>query len=716
MTAHRPHRLPGRIAVVMAGTILVFALTLGASVLWLARALDRQARTDSVRLLDAALSTLGSEMLAVTLEYAKWDDLALAVEKRDDAWLYRNMGVTAATGQMTDLVILWGGELGQDRGWLDQSPEAGLSRLVSPATLALADRHLTESIPIGASVGVRFFVWRGSDLFAAGLARVEWTFDRTRAQSDDARIPRLLMGRRITLAEVEAIAAKTLLSDLRISRAAPKDRPMAALPGPDGVPVAWLSWEAPKPGSALLGRMLPILLPVTALAIGLGFAGVALSRRDARSLVQAQAAASAAAYTDSLTGLANRAAFTRALAEPSRRDERAVLFLDVNGFKRINDSLGHAAGDEVVVRLARRLETLAGPDCLLARIGGDEFVFLVTGSNAGFRVEWLAQAAERALASPLLVAGHRLRVQAAMGHAAQGDDALTGEELVRQADLAMYEAKRRAGGPVAFGQIMDAAGRDARAVERHLREAIGRPGELWIAYQPILTASGCALTRVEALARWTSPELGAVPPDSFVAVAERAGLIVELGRRLLHLVCDDLAAHPALRVSVNVSPLQLVAPDFVPDLLAMLRARGIDPARIEVELTEGVLVDDPELASRRVRELHEAGVATALDDFGTGFSSIGTLRQVPFRTLKIDRSFVAGLDRAPETLELLDAMILLGHALGLHVVCEGVESMAQVGTLQALGCDFVQGAGIEEPLPLGTLAARWLDEAEAAVA
>jgi EAL domain-containing protein (putative c-di-GMP-specific phosphodiesterase class I) len=264
--------------------------------------------------------------------------------------------------------------------------------------------------------------------------------------------------------------------------------------------------------------------------------------------------------------------------------------------------------------------------------------------------------------------------------------------------------------------VLDRAGCDARTVERALREALHRPGELWMAYQPVVAAQGRQLLRAEALARWTSPELGPVPPDSFIAVAERAGLIGELGRRIVHLVCDDLAAHPELRVSINVSPLQLMSPDFVQDLLDALGARGIAPSRLEVELTESVLVDDPCLAARRIGELHAAGISIALDDFGTGFSSIGTLRQLRFDALKIDRSFVTGLTGAPERLALVNAMVLLAHALGLSVVCEGVETEDEFTVLRDLGCDLVQGYAVERPLPIAALAARWLGAKTAAVA
>jgi EAL domain-containing protein (putative c-di-GMP-specific phosphodiesterase class I) len=216
------------------------------------------------------------------------------------------------------------------------------------------------------------------------------------------------------------------------------------------------------------------------------------------------------------------------------------------------------------------------------------------------------------------------------------------------------------------------------------------------------------LVRAEALARWTSAELGPVPPDRFIAVAEQAGLIVELGRRLLQLVCQDLALHPDLRVSVNISPLQLMAPDFVTSLMAELDRHGVSPDRVEVELTEAVLVDDAALAAERLSELHAAGFSTALDDFGTGHSSIGYLGSMPFDTLKIDRSFVSGIHASGKQLGLVNAMIMMAHNLRLHVVCEGVETREDLNLLHDLGCDLVQGYHLDRPLPIQVLAARWL--------
>jgi EAL domain-containing protein (putative c-di-GMP-specific phosphodiesterase class I) len=260
---------------------------------------------------------------------------------------------------------------------------------------------------------------------------------------------------------------------------------------------------------------------------------------------------------------------------------------------------------------------------------------------------------------------------------------------------------------VAFTSIIEQASRDAAIIEQGLRRALDRSGELSIAYQPIVATDG-RLARAEALARWTSPELGTVPPDRFIAVAEQAGLIVELGRQLVHLICDDLRRHPSLEVSINISPLQLMAPDFIPSIVDDLAKRGIDPSRIEVELTEAVVVDDTRLAALRLQELHRARFSTALDDFGTGYSSIGYLRQIGFDTLKIDRSFVSEIRRSAEGVAVVNGIITMAHGLGLQVVCEGIESAEELDLLRGMGCDLAQGFHLDTPLKIQLLAERWL--------
>jgi EAL domain-containing protein (putative c-di-GMP-specific phosphodiesterase class I) len=233
------------------------------------------------------------------------------------------------------------------------------------------------------------------------------------------------------------------------------------------------------------------------------------------------------------------------------------------------------------------------------------------------------------------------------------------------------------------------------------------PGELSLVYQPIVDQRG-GLVRAEALARWFSPELGAVPPDRFIPVAEQAGLIVELGRTLIKRVYDDLLLYPQLSVSLNVSSLQLLAPDFVSAVTGEIESRGIDPHRVEFELTESVVVADARLAAVRLQELRQAGFSTALDDFGIGYSSVGYLKSLGFDALKIDRSFVAEVRKSKEGFDVVKAVVLMAHSLHLRVVCEGVETAEELTLLKELGCDLLQGYFIDKPLDLETLAERWL--------
>ncbi|TNC52446.1 bifunctional diguanylate cyclase/phosphodiesterase [Rubellimicrobium rubrum] len=710
------HQLPSRIAAVMAGSILVFVLTIGVSILWMTRALDDQARDHSLHQIRSARANLLSQTRLITLDYAKWEAALPYVQAADLDWIFENIGSSATTGEAIQLAVVWGGPFPGDIGWADDGLVEPRSGLVDQATLDLAERRIAE-IAIDSYDGVEFFGWQDGALFVLAVARVEeGTGEGGSAPALD-EAARLLLGTRLTDDSLSRLGQDYLLSGLRVLHEMPATQSSLPLLGADGTPVAYLAWDMPRPGTAMLQRMLPPLLFIVLLTSGLTALGMTLVRRNAQHLVVAEYHASVAARTDAMTGLPNRAAFNEALAQPARAGERAVLFLDVNGFKRINDSIGHAAGDQVITDVARRLERLAGPGCILARIAGDEFVFVVTGPAAQPRTERLAQAVDVELGPPFSVLGHQMRLSMAMGYAVQDADGMTGDALVRQADLAMYEAKRHKGrGLVAFSTVIEQASRDASLIEQGLRRALERPGELSLAYQPIVGRDG-RLVRAEALARWTSAELGPVPAPRFIAVAEQAGLIVELGRRLFQLVCDDLAAHPGLQVSINISPLQLMAPDFIPSVVGSLQRRGIDPGRIEVELTEAVLVDDPRLAAERLEELHAAGFSTALDDFGTGYSSIGYLKQMGFGSLKIDRSFVAEVERSASAVSVVNGMIMMAHGLGLCVVCEGIENQEELDLLRRLGCDLAQGYHLGRPMHLPRLIEHWLPDGihEAAV-
>jgi diguanylate cyclase (GGDEF)-like protein len=451
--------LPGRIAAVMLGAIVVLVLASAVSILWMTQALDRQSRDHSASMVRTAFANVLGQTTLTALDYTKWIDAVGAIESLDRTWMNDNIGATALYGEVFQLGIYWGGPLPEDVGWTDDPAEQGVPGLLPQGTLDQAEAGLRK-VPLGTSEGVGFWGWRGDELHALAASRVEWIVDGAPAEPlPDAEIARFLIGQRIDEGLLGGVADSTLLRDVTISRERPSSQLSLPLLGADGQAVAHVSWQTPLAGTRMLREMLPWLLLVGALATGLVLLAMVLTRRSAHQLVLA-------ARTDALTGLPNRFAFGEVVAHPARAGERAILFLDLNGFKRINDDIGHAAGDLVIKWMAERLAPLTGPDCRVARIGGDEFVFVVTGADAGLRTADLARAVDRALAVPFVVQGHSLHLRAAMGYAVQTEDLVHGDDLVRQADLAMYEAKRHRSGPVAFGAMVDKPGREARDAHR----------------------------------------------------------------------------------------------------------------------------------------------------------------------------------------------------------------------------------------------------------
>ncbi len=708
-------QLPTRIAAVTVGTILVFVATVWASNSWLSQALDDQAQAQSIAQIQNASDNLLTQVRLTALDYAKWEAAVIEVDADNLQWIKENIGWAANTGEVVQLVVIWGGRYLSDFGWTNDDVKEERSGLLDPGTIELAEVRLSE-IPVGAYDSTEFFAWRDGSLYAISATRFELLDAQDHSLPADAEIERLIMGRHITDETLASFADSFVLTGLSVVREPPLNRPHVALMGADSQPVAYFAWDMPRPGTAMLKRMSLPLLAVVVVTSAFAAMGMALVRRNAQALVEAERRASLAAQTDDMTGLPNRVAFNDALKGSAGAGERAILFLDVNDFKRVNDSIGHQAGDQVIIQVAYRLSRLTSPRCRLARLAGDEFVFVLAGPDAETRVAELAFSVRQAMTEPFSILGNHLQLTLAMGYAVQTSADMSGDDLVRQADLAMYEAKRqRDGEPVAFGALIEEAATEARMIEMGLRSALASGGELSVVYQPIVGGDG-RLVRAEALARWTSPDLGSVPPDRFIAVAERAGLIVEVGRRLLHLICDDLMQYPELEVSVNMSTHQLMTPDFIPTLLAELKQRHIAPSRIEIELTEAVVVDNSRLAAERLAELHAAGFSTALDDFGTGYSSVGYLRKLGFDTLKIDRSFVSEIHRSAKSVAVIDGMITMAHGLDLRVVCEGIETAEDLDLLRELGCDLAQGYHLDRPMPIAALVERWLGSTDRAVA
>jgi diguanylate cyclase (GGDEF)-like protein/PAS domain S-box-containing protein len=403
---------------------------------------------------------------------------------------------------------------------------------------------------------------------------------------------------------------------------------------------------------------------------------------------------------DELTGLYNRRQLERLLTQTASHCLRTgisagLYYLDLDGFKLINDTLGHSAGDIVLQQVAGLLSGAIGKDDILARFGGDEFVIISPQSSDRAVLERNAVGLLDALSAPFYVGERELHIGASVGIVvcpADGHDAGT---LLQNADAAMYASKRQGRNRFSsFAVSMREDACDRLRIESNLRTALDS-NEIYAAFQPQHNLRTGRLVRFEVLCRWRNRELGEVGPCRFIPVAEEIGVINAIGHLMLHTACHEALrwqqAGSAVSVAVNVSPVQFARQDFVDTVIGVLSETGLDPAHLELELTEGVLIRDIEKSVSRIGRLRALGVRIAIDDFGTGFSSLGYLQRMSVDALKIDCSFVRDLDRNPQSVSMVRAIIAMARALGLRVVTEGVEAHAQAEVLRELGCDEVQG-------------------------
>ena len=423
------------------------------------------------------------------------------------------------------------------------------------------------------------------------------------------------------------------------------------------------------------------------------------------------------AHHDILTGLANRALLHQRLAEAIARARRvpdntlAVLCLDLDGFKAVNDLHGHAAGDRLLREVAARLSRSVRETDTVARLGGDEFVVVQTEHAQPEAARALAERLVAALAEPYDLGSGEAQgvVTTSIGTALFPGDGSDPDTLLHNADTALYRAKWAGkNGAAFFRPEMDRELRERRALERDLRQALAR-GEFALAWQPLSATSGDGeVTGFEVLLRWHHPERGLVPPDLFIPVAEACGAITAIGAWVLREACREAALWAApLGVAVNVSPLQAQQGDAFAEMVEQaLEASGLDPSRLVLEVTEGVLIREAERVLAALNRLKALGVGVALDDFGTGYSSLATLRAFPFDKIKIDRSFVAGMGVLAngKDVAIVQAVLGLARGLGLPVVAEGVETAAQLGTLREAGCEEVQGWLVGRPAPIESFA------------
>ncbi|WP_192563792.1 putative bifunctional diguanylate cyclase/phosphodiesterase [Pseudomonas gozinkensis] len=431
-------------------------------------------------------------------------------------------------------------------------------------------------------------------------------------------------------------------------------------------------------------------------------------------LDQARMSLQHVANYDALTNLINRRGFNQIFAEKlsqksSEGGMLAVMFLDIDHFKRINDSLGHDAGDELLKVIAQHIKgSVRSHEDVVARFGGDEFCILI-GLRDREEARNLAQRIMLKMKEPIELAGRRMVMTTSIGISLFPEDGSTCDELLKHADLALYQSKGAGRNGVHFfdSNLKNRASLELQ-LEEELRHALREENGLRLYYQPIFELKTGKVTKLEALIRWQHPVHGLLPPDRFIAIAENNGLIAELDNWVLRKACEDLgelSRHGCedLKIAWNCSPLNLAREELANEIEHALRSAGVAPERLELEVTENALMGNIANTLVLLRQIRALGVSLSIDDFGTGYSSLAYLKRLPLNTLKVDRSFILDIPKATADMEIVQAIIVMAHTLHLQVVTEGVESLEQYEFLERSGCDFIQGYLLSRPVPLAEL-------------
>ena len=486
--------------------------------------------------------------------------------------------------------------------------------------------------------------------------------------------------------------------------------------------VGFVVWTPIRPALALLKESAPIALGLMPLGC-LGLCGLLVwLRRTTLQLEQSQAKIEFLAFHDPLTGIANRALFEVRLHEALQYEylakaKVALICIDLDKFKEINDTLGHAAGDQLIKQVARRLSATLPEGATLTRLGGDEFALVQPGVVSDGHARFLCQSLLDSFQDPFMLVGEMVDVTASLGVALEAGDAVSTAEMMRRADVALYAAKGAGRNCFRiYDPSMDQLRREKRSLEVDLRNAILGGTELHLLYQPIYGARSGEIIGAEALVRWNHPERGALLPDSFIGDAEERGVIDELGLWVLAQACSFAASAKLPWVAVNVSPLQFDDPSLAERMLRILADQQLPPTRLELEITEGLLLKNSAVVRNSLAKLRSAGIRIALDDFGTGYSSISHLRHHSVDKLKIDRTITRDILRDPPTGTIVRSIIEMAHALGVSVTAEGVEDELQLQRLKQLGCSSFQGFLLSRPIPGDRLVELIRADREAALA
>jgi diguanylate cyclase (GGDEF)-like protein len=637
---------------------------------------------------DAVVTSLKSRLSAITSDNTVWDD-AYAASVGDDpaGWAYENWAKTTADYPLYDAVVVVD-ETGKPYSSYMKAQPFDAAAFFGPAF-----QHQIEAAARSGKTPVVEFLPVDRRVFLVASNAIQ---PFATAAGLPGRHHVLSFIKELTPAVLQAEAEQYNLDGLELTRS-PKPGELAIeITAADKSVIGKLAWKAQHPGQILYGVVEPYIMVAVAILI-LFLIGVLVSGTvETRRLKALATAARHEATHDGLTGLFNRTGLLQAVSNlQNLRENDGLLTLhlvDLDGFKAVNDAWGHAVGDELIRHTATAFAALSPAIECAARLGGDEFALLQRGAtNVAVDEAILA-----IFQTPFVICGRTIEVGASIG-TASASASVEPLEILRRADMALYRAKEDGRGRVIhYDPALDADRERLSFLESDLREAINK-GDITPVFQPLVSAEDGTMRGVEALARWTGPN-GRVSPEVFIPLAEKAGLIDALGRHMLMASIVQAKRWPDLYVSVNVSPLQLCSPDFSLMVLTILDKEDFDPRRLTLEITEGVLMSNPDQARRSIESLKRIGVRFALDDFGCGYASIGALRTFGFDRVKIDRSLVTALEENANGRDVLTATVMLAIALDIPVTAEGIENPNQADILRAAGCDQFQGYLMGRPM------------------
>ncbi|MDO8878441.1 MAG: EAL domain-containing protein [Pseudolabrys sp.] len=699
--------------VVPIGVIVAVAIVcIVVAVLSSAQRADEVAIDHEKQLFSGALTNYGRRVLSEVDSVASSQSATENIRRKfDPVWAEQRAGAWLAAYFKHDYILVFDGQdnpvysmVGHhaaDQAWYAQArPELielldfmrGRSTAL-PGAIQLDRLGQTELGVHAQAVAIRRVLGQ-----PAAIAAVAVGSDEGLAASSDINAPIMLSVKFINDNVLASIASQLGLVNLRAIEPGPVPEGdfVYELNAPNGERVARFAWSAKRPGAEIVQSVVPFI--AVALA---GFALLAAfvlryMRRTAVAIAAGETRLQHLAMHDPLCGLPNRIFFGERLEAVigevhASRTPAAVFYIDLDHFKDVNDTLGHPVGDELIRNVTLRLShTLRGGD-LVARLGGDEFAVISSIGGDTVKMMALAQRMITAICAPYNINGQNIVIGASIGIAVIDRDCAGSADIMRYADMALYRAKNEGRNRACiYDAAMDADLSKRKLLEGDLRDAIEND-QLRLMYQPIVNKSGDTMMGVEALCRWTHPTRGEISPVEFIAIAEHSGLIVELGAWVLRQALVDGKQWPGLTVAVNVSPLQFRRADFAELVERTLTETEFDPARLELELTESVLLGNIDTAEAGMLRLKALGVRLALDDFGTGYSSLLYLRRFPFDKLKIDRSFVLSIEKAADAAAIVHAVVSLGRGLGMKVTAEGVETADQHLFLRAAGVHFMQG-------------------------